>query len=349
MVKTAIANFEYILPVIRGIQAGREYYVSMCPVRILPKLFPLDDEEIPPELRASREINLARLPEISQYILKHPTTYIFSAITASIDAEIKFEPIGTEAEERKIGRLRVPMDARFSINDGKHRRAALELALKENPDLGYETIALILFLDIGLKRSQQIFSDLNRFPVVTDSSLNILYDQHDRIAELVREVVQQVTVFRCLTDTEHSVLSARSGKLFTIDRIYNATINLLVNCQHLPLSQQLDLAVRFWNIFSDNIPDWQQVLSKKVAAGEVRRDYVHCHPVALLALGEVGAFLLSLDGWEGYLQGLKEIDWSRFNGDWQGRILVKGGFSKSRDSVSWLRGYILQCLGLGEK
>ena len=348
MVKTAIANFEYILPVIRGIQAGREYYVSMCPVRILPKLFPLDDEEMPPELRASREINLARIPEISQYILKHPTTYIFSAITASIDAEITFEPIGTEAEERKIGRLRVPMDARFSINDGKHRRAALELALKENPDLGYETIALILFLDIGLKRSQQMFSDLNRFPVVTDSSLNILYDQHDRTAELVREVVKQVTVFRCLTDTEHSVLGGRSGKLFTIDRIYNATISLLVNCQHLPLSQQIDLAVRFWNIVSDNIPDWQQVLSKKVAAGEVRRDYVHCHPVALLALGEVGAFLFSLEGWEGYLEGLKVIDWSRFNVDWQGRILVKGGFSKSRDSVAWLKGYILQRLGLGK-
>ncbi|TAG01836.1 MAG: DNA sulfur modification protein DndB, partial [Oscillatoriales cyanobacterium] len=33
-------SFEYILPAIRGIQAGREYYVSMCPVRFLPKLFP---------------------------------------------------------------------------------------------------------------------------------------------------------------------------------------------------------------------------------------------------------------------------------------------------------------------
>jgi len=37
--------FEYVLPVI-GIQSGREYYVSMCPVRLIRKLFPLDDEEI---------------------------------------------------------------------------------------------------------------------------------------------------------------------------------------------------------------------------------------------------------------------------------------------------------------
>jgi DNA sulfur modification protein DndB len=47
-------SFEYVLPVIRGIQAGREYYVSMCPVRFIPKLFPLDDGEILPEMRTTR-------------------------------------------------------------------------------------------------------------------------------------------------------------------------------------------------------------------------------------------------------------------------------------------------------
>jgi len=40
--------------------------------------------------------------------------------------------VGSEAETRNIERLRVPMDARFMINDGQHRRAAFELALKEN-------------------------------------------------------------------------------------------------------------------------------------------------------------------------------------------------------------------------
>jgi len=54
------------------------------------------------------------------------------------------------------------MDARFMINDGQHRRAAFELALKEN-ELGYKTIAVVFFLDVGLKRSQQMFTDLNRY------------------------------------------------------------------------------------------------------------------------------------------------------------------------------------------
>jgi DNA sulfur modification protein DndB len=131
--------FEYVFPAIRGIQAGREFYVSMCPVRLIPKLFSFDDEEIPAEMRAQRILNRARIPEIARYILENPTSYIFSAITVSINGNITFEPNGSE----DIGRLKVPMDARFIINDGQHRRAAFEMALKENPELGDETISVV--------------------------------------------------------------------------------------------------------------------------------------------------------------------------------------------------------------
>jgi DNA sulfur modification protein DndB len=37
---------------IRGIQAEREYYVVMCSMRLIPKIFLFDEEEIPADLRA---------------------------------------------------------------------------------------------------------------------------------------------------------------------------------------------------------------------------------------------------------------------------------------------------------
>lgn len=347
MLKMLTPSFEYVLPVIRGIQAGREYYVSMCPVRLLPKLFPLDDEEMPPEMRASRSLNRTRIPTITRYIVENPANYTFSAITASIDADITFEPIGTEAEAWKMGRLRVPMDARFSINDGKQRRAALEWALKENPELGYETIAVILFLDIGLERSQQICHDLNCYSVHPDPSLNILYDWRDEKAKLVRGVIKQVPVFRNLTDTERSTLPTRSGKLFTLSSIYNATVALLSD-DEAEFGQQIELAACFWNAVSSYIPDWQQVLQRRVSASEIRRDYLHCHAIALAGLGIAGATLLSLypESWQEHLEGLREIDWARSNVDWEGRILSKSGISQSRTSVSLMSAYIKRRLGL---
>ena len=340
--------FEYVFPAIRGIQAGREYYISMCPVRLIPKLFSFDDEEIPPEMRAQRTLNRTRVPEIARYILDNPTSYIFSAITASINANITFEPNGAEAEARKIGRLRVPMDARFVINDGQHRRAAFEMALKENPELGYEAIAVVFFLDIGLERSQQMFTDLNRYAAHPDPSLNILYDRRDKKAILARAVVKEVKVFRTLTDTERSTLPTRSSKLFTLSSIYNATLALIADCKNEPLEQQIKLAVCYWNAVSTYILDWEQVLQRKVSAGEMRQYYVHSHAIALAGLGAAGATLLSVypQNWAEHLGGLKHINWSRSNPDWEGRIMFSGRISKARTCVSFMTAYIKKCLSL---
>ena len=74
-------EFEYVFPAIRGVQAGREYYVTMCPLRIIPRLFLFNEEELPPEMRAQRSLNKSRVPEMARYIVENPDSYIFSALT----------------------------------------------------------------------------------------------------------------------------------------------------------------------------------------------------------------------------------------------------------------------------
>ena len=62
-------DFVYRFPVVRGLQAGTEYYIAMVPLKMLSKLFPVDEEEfVLPEYRAQRKLNEARIPIISKYI-----------------------------------------------------------------------------------------------------------------------------------------------------------------------------------------------------------------------------------------------------------------------------------------
>ncbi len=129
-------SFEYVFPAIRGIQAGREYYASMCPLKLIPKLFTFDDEELVPELRAQRILNKSRIPHMSQFLLDNKKDYVFSAITASIDGKVQFEPFGDQGEISRIGTLKIDMNSQFIINDGQHRRAAIAEALKKEPRLG---------------------------------------------------------------------------------------------------------------------------------------------------------------------------------------------------------------------
>ena len=44
----------YVFPAIKGIQAQREYYISMVPLEVIPGIFQFSDEELPPDVRAQR-------------------------------------------------------------------------------------------------------------------------------------------------------------------------------------------------------------------------------------------------------------------------------------------------------
>ena len=53
-----IMDFVYRFPVVRGLQARTEYYIAMVPLKMLSKVFPVDEEEfVLPEYRAQRKLN----------------------------------------------------------------------------------------------------------------------------------------------------------------------------------------------------------------------------------------------------------------------------------------------------
>ena len=66
------STFFYSFPAIKGTQASREYFVIMCPLKILSKLFIFNEDDIPAEYRAQRILNKNRIPEMANYIINNP-------------------------------------------------------------------------------------------------------------------------------------------------------------------------------------------------------------------------------------------------------------------------------------
>lgn len=352
---TAVAwasGFEYVFPAIRGVQAGREYYVMMCPLRIIPKLFLFNEEELPAEMRAQRSLNKSRVPEMARYIVENPDSYTFSALTASVNAEVRFDsPDGSTGPAERVGTLTIPMSATFVINDGQHRRAAIQQALTENPELGDETIAIVMFIDIGLHRCQQMFADLNRYAIRPAPSIGVLYDHRDPMAELTRLVVASTPFLHDVTEMERSSLAQRSRKLFTLSAVHTANESLLDGIRPEEFAARVDLASSYWKIVVEQFPLWQQVYRGEITAGEVRRDFIHTHSIVLHALGRVGNALLRKNDdpatWCRTLKKLGSIDWHRTNSEvWEGRATSGGNVSKSRRNVELTTAYIRTVLGM---
>jgi DNA sulfur modification protein DndB len=346
----AATGFDYTFPAIRGIQAGREFYVSMCPLRLIPKIFIFDEDELSPEMRAQRILNKGRLPALTKYILDNPDDYVFSALTASVDGDMDFDSHSLEGTGFRTGQLRIPMDARFLINDGQHRRAAIELALKENPDLGEETIAVVFFHDAGLARSQQMFADLNRHAVRPARSIGVLYDHRDSSAQIVRVMAGRSNVFKGYVEMEKSNLSARSRMMFTLSALYYGTQALLQGLE-INSDEAAELAQSYWEAIDKLLPEWAMVRNRQLSATEMRRDFIHSHGIALHALGRIGNSLFrestAPSKWKKRLAPLEKVDWSRSNSDWEGRAIVGGRVSKSHQNVTLTVNYLRNHLGLG--
>lgn len=338
-------------PAIRGIQAGKEYYITMFPLNLIPRLFLFDESEVPPKLRAQRVLNYARIPAIANYIVNNPTDYVFSSITASIDGNVDFIPYAEQGQFNKVGVLAIPLTARFVINDGQHRRAAIEAALKARPEIGHETISVVLFLDTGLKKSQQMFADLNKHAVPPTKSLGILYDSRDPFARLAVDLAGSVPIFKGLTDFEKTTISNRSIKMFTLSSIYQATKELIgkpSTSKEIAKNDQ-ELAHDYWCEVAKNIPEWRLVIDRRVNSSELRRDYVHAHGVILHALGIAGRALMEnypLE-WKQQLEKLNEIDWSRSNvALWEGRAMIGGRINKSQTNLMLTTNALKTILGV---
>lgn len=319
-------NFFYTFPALKGIQASREFFVIMCPLSILSKLFIFNDDELPPEYRAQRLLNKSRIPKMISYMVDNPGDYVFSSVTASIDGNFKFEPFNKEFNEN-MGTLKVAMDSTLLINDGQHRRAAIEEALKILPELSNETISVVLFIDEGLNRSQQMFADLNKHAVNVSKSIGILYDSRDPIALITKTLIAKNSFLKYFTDREQPSLSKYSNKLFTLSSINEANKKLL--CRLNPNDESTkNFVYEFWNCLCQNMQEWQFVFNKEISPSNFRKSYISSNAVVLESLGVVGNYLFRKNNsnWKNYMNKVKDINWDRTNiNDWGNRAIGNNG------------------------
>lgn len=329
-------------PAMRGTIGKREYFATMMALSEIPHLFKFNDwEQFTPELRAQRVLVKTRIPEIVRYIVDNEDSYLFSSITAAYSTDVKFKPFEEGAD---IGYLELELeDAKFLINDGQHRCAAITAALNENPAVGKEKISVLLFPWESLERAQQMFTDLNRFVQKTSKSLNILYDHRDVLSGFTMEVSEQVPVFKGMIDKQKLTIPIRSEKIFTLSTLYDANEELIGSKIEKPdtkeYNDKLGRAIAYWKAVSRVIPDWEKVKDGSLKAPMLRQEKINTHGVVLRALGSLGRALMEAypDAWEAKLGALREVDWrksvgNKVNPEWENVCINAGSVLSNRQA-----------------
>ena len=342
---------EFNIPAVRGTQAGRAFYTAMCPIRLLPRLFPVGvDQTTSGSHQSFRKVNLARAREIANDIVAHHDDFHLAAVTISVEHKIRFEAVGSARPKQiVVGELFIPLEARLTIVDGIHRIYGLQRALKECPSLADECVAMLIHVDPDGTRRGQIYSDVKRHERSSAQSLRIGLDDRDEIARLTREVIAAVPVFVGAIEMEKTAISNRSRKLFTLSALYQANKVLLADRKDTSYKARVQLATEFWTEVATRIPGWTEIVQGETSAAEIRAGYVHCHAIGIAAIARAGRALLSQapKDWKKRLKKLSSLNWSRSNTKlWEGRAMIGGRLSKSSSAVARAGNAVTLHLGL---
>lgn len=339
-------DFCFSFPAIKGIQAGKFFYSVMCPLEILSKLFDFYNNEIPEEFRAQRVLNEKRVPEIKNYILTNASSYVFSSITASIDGDYNFIPSDFNAD---IGILQISMNSNLLINDGQHRKAAIDEALKEKPELKNEAISVVLFVDHGLVQSQQMFSDLNKHAVNVSNSLSILYNHRDPFAKFTKDILDGEPRAMALIEKSNSSIGKKSKKIFTLSSFYMANELLLPNFKTDFNEEIATRATQYWHTLFSYFNEWRMIIQNEVSAYSSRQTSIATYGIVLEAIGQLGHEIISNKSLKllDLIKKMNHIDWSRTNPQWINRCIQSdGSVKKSTINRKLTANLIKQLIGL---
>ena len=282
-------GIDFSMPCLAGRQGGQIYYSVVIPFTHLVNLFGFNEEDLPVEFRAQRQLNENRAQGLANYICQRRTDFVLPALTASVSDVMRFKPVG---DFHNMGLLFIPTDANILINDGQHRRRGIELALKEDPSLAGEHVTVELFYDQGLQRSQQMFADINNNMVKPAKALSILFDKQNVFNRLVLDAIEDVGL-KGVLEYEKASPGKKSHKLWSITAIKKA-IELMTGLNDKKCSALSDHQMKHYRTlitawlaqFIHQTPGLSEVVNANSLAQvmEARKEWVITHAAYLHAV-----------------------------------------------------------------
>lgn len=270
------------------------------------------DASIATDVQRIRDPN--KVDEIIEYMKQNRDSWIFSAVTASCDSEILFDPMD---EDPRVGKIRIRKGSRLLINDGQHRADAIGkiwnggLLDRYMEDFGEQAISVVLYEGQSLRRMQQMFIDLQKGTLVNKSLLSELSDSLDN--RLVREVRDAIPFFSSYVVTDQTSVAKGSRKLFTQKSFYDANRYVFGSkVEKKNFDQLKKFLVEFWTTLAKNIDGWDQFSETSgLDTDEFRHENLSHLSVTMHAFGMIASHIyhdqLSLSR----LSRLKKIDFSR--------------------------------------
>lgn len=225
---------------------GRPWYATVLPYSVMGTLVQTTqvkkkDTAISAEV-VNRFLDAKHVKELKHYIMDNKDSFTIPPITLVCKTELPFSPITfglekfesmeqiykiTEDLGSMLGRVTIPLGYTFTCLDGNHRSKAIaELAIEDPEYVQGNFMLCNIVYETDNLRIRQDFVDINQNAKTTTATINTLFDSRDPLAKLTSKTIDSIEYLNENTEILAASISKSSKKLYTLNNIKNAIVEL---------------------------------------------------------------------------------------------------------------------------
>jgi DNA sulfur modification protein DndB len=358
-----------VLPAMKYLSGGREWLAVTISYKALGKFVSTsaakkkNQNVIKSEIK-NRFLDIAHKNDIKMYI-KQEEKFTIPPITLVAYDKLPFRAFDfadsegmtdeemLEAKGSILGMLFLPIDYEFLCLDGNHRTKAIDELAAENPEvIAGSSMLMNIVYEQDDRKIRQDFVDVNSNAKATTASINTLFNTRDLISGLVVDVIENVPYLEETTELLATSVSKNSKDIYTINNIKNAIIEIAgYNSQGSSFtklatslkddnykSDLLEKVSVFFNRLGEN-EFIQKCLIERDKTPNIRNSAVITSGTGIVIAARVaGTIFARFEDKETaeieIMRLLHELDWSRKNKLFVGKVIIDEKILNSREAIS---------------
>ncbi len=354
---------------------GRPWYATVLPFSVLGTLVQMTqvkrkDTAISTEI-VNRFLDAKHVKELKHYIMDNKDNFTIPPITLVCKTELPFSPITFGLEKFNsmdevynaikntgsiLGRVTIPLGYTFTCLDGNHRSKAIaELAIEDPESVQGNFMLCNIVYETDNLRIRQDFVDINQNAKTTTATINTLFNSRDPLAKLTSKTIDDIDYLNENTELLAASISKNSKKLYTLNNIKNAIVELgtynsqsktSINSMSSKLAKDPDYSAGVLleiDVFFDMLKN--NKIIKEFLNAETTEERIKIRSNGIISSG-VGLIIASRVvsdaaenskglSYKDIVNKVIDYDWSRSNSFFTGKILSdEGAIISSTNSIN---------------
>jgi DNA sulfur modification protein DndB len=290
----------------------------------------------------NRPLMQPHVKEIAKYLV-NTDAYILPPFIFNSNTPIKVFAFGSGSV--KFGYAVISSDIMLYVTDGQHRLKAIEVAIKERPELSNDSVTVLVVQEEDLEQIHQDFADCSKNKPIPPA-LRASFDVSDLLSKITRDLTKDLNIFTGRIDKISSTVGKDPNYIFTMSQLRLGVSELLFGTSNKSLDTfavesreqyqaSLEKAKFFYSEFARNNVTWSLLFQPPSKSNSLlnfynlRQERIDFNSVGFIVISRIGYLIFENNFSDEQnlllIKALANLDYRRNCSLWENSVVIDDG------------------------